>query len=268
MYDHSQKIGNKGDLIKHFALTVAVREMAAARRSFSYLDVHSGRGAYRLPEGGEWEKGLGVFAERCNNQGFPVADLRYFNDLHGIGGISQSRQYCGSSSIVRNVLEDLGVNKRKLVLCDTNPEVCRDLEAEFSNSASVQICCVNGYEKAQEVTGLDLVFIDPPDIREHYMPFMRLLRHCRTEGQPFISWNPLHGNVQANTMSRNCAAVTHFAEEASIPSIAVRWAKGWSRQMCGCQMLFSVPVGQRVADACEALITFMDWQRIQSQGES
>lgn len=261
MYDHSKKIGNKGDLIKHFALTTAVRQMATGQESFSYLDVHSGRSSYDLPPSGEWKTGIGKLAEHCQSEQL-TEELQYYCDVQSIIAISHTRRYSGSSQIIFNVLQDLEVKKIKLILCDTNPEVCNDLENEYQGSSSVEICCTDGYQKAQDTDAVDLVFIDPPDIKQHYQPFIKLLRHCISNGKHFISWNPLHGNVPQKTMSRNCQSIVELAEKEQIPSVTTRWTSGWCGQMCGCQILFFIPQGNRVADACDALISLMGWYKI------
>lgn len=263
MYDHSNKIGNKGDLIKHFALTVATKEMATGKDSFCYLDVHSGRSTYDLPASGEWKTGIGKFAEHCLNQHSLSADLRYFCEVQSVVDVSQTRKYAGSSRIILNVLRDVGVKRASPILCDTNRDVCKDLGTQFRDTPAVEIYCGDGYQKAHDMEDVDLVFIDPPDIQDHYQPFLKLIRHCISKGKPFVSWNPLHGNVPQQTMSRNCLSVAELAEKERISSITVRWTKGWSGQMCGCQMLFSIPPGGKVADTCDALISLMDWKRIQ-----
>jgi 23S rRNA A2030 N6-methylase RlmJ len=97
MYDHSNKIGNKGDLIKHFALTIAIKKMATGRESFSYLDVHSGRSQYDLPASGEWKAGIGKFSEFCLNGHSLTKDLRYFCEVQSVADVPRTRQYSGSS---------------------------------------------------------------------------------------------------------------------------------------------------------------------------
>ena len=264
-YDHSNKIGNKGDLIKHLALTIAVREMAKSRHSFTYLDIHSGRSEYDLPSTGEWRTGIGEFSEYCQNHKSLTPDLRYFCDVQSLDDIRQTKKYYGSSKIILNVLHNLDIEQIKPILCDTNPSVCKDLQFQFQYVPSAEICCTDGYAKGYEVDSVDLVFIDPPDIREHYAPLLKLARHYLPQGNQFISWNPLHGNAPQQTMSRNCLSVYELAKREKIPSITARWTNGWSGQMCGCQMLFSIPNGHKVVNACKALIKLMGWKTIEEE---
>ena len=267
MYDHSSKIGNRGDLIKHFALTIAAREMAEGADSFTYLDVHSGRSQYDLPPTGDWKRGIGQFAQYCRDERLLSEELKCFCKVQSVADVPETRRYAGSSRIIWNVLEDMGVSRAQATLCDTNPDVCNDLKNSFRGTSSVAVCCTDGYRKAQEVDAVDLVFIDPPDIQEHYTPFLGLIRHCLSRGKPFISWNPLHGNVPKQTMSRNCLSVHELARKERIPSVTARWTKGWSGQMCGCQMLFSIPQGNKVTESCMALVDLMGWKHIQEEPE-
>lgn len=150
--------------------------------------------------------------------------------------------------------------RKRLLLCDTNLQVCRALEGQWHNTPLVEVLCGDGYLKARELSGLDLVFIDPPDIQGHFERFMGLLRHCLREGKPFVSWNPLHGDDTGSSLSRNCRAVADLARQQGIPSVTARWTSGWPVTMCGCQMLFSMGGGQRVAQACDPLIKLMGWK--------
>ena len=263
-YDHSKKIGNKGCLIKHFALTTAVKLVAENMQSFpsfSYLDVHSGRGEYDLPgSGGEWKHGIGKFA-RCRDTLKKDKDLKYFYDVHSLADLEKEKKYWGSSGIVLNVLNDLGIRDRKFILCDTEPSVCDDLRKQFQDVA-VEVLCTDGYEKAHITDDMDLIFIDPPNISpgDHLKPFCGLIKHCIHEKKQFISWNLLNGDTANKTMSSECREISEFAKRKGIPSITIRWTKGWSGQICGCQMLFSVLQGNTVTNACNALIKLMDWE--------
>lgn len=240
--------------------------LATGKNVFSFLDVHSGRSIYDLPDSGAWKKGVGEFAVYCRNKHSLTNELQYFCDIHSIGNVAHTRKYFGSSRIIMNVLKDLEINRISAILCDTDPSVCSDLEKQYQDTPMVEICRTDGYKKAKDTDSVNLVFIDPPDIKCHYEPLITLVRHCIAVGQPFVSWNPLHGNVKQKKMSRNCLSISQLAEEEKIPSITVRWTNGWSGQMCGCQMLFSIPYlyGNKVVKACGALTSLMNWKKIDS----
>jgi len=60
-YDHSRKIGNEGDVIKHPVLAKVVESLAESveKKPFVYAESHTGRPFYVLQKGGEWERGVG-----------------------------------------------------------------------------------------------------------------------------------------------------------------------------------------------------------------
>ncbi|MCP3867816.1 MAG: 23S rRNA (adenine(2030)-N(6))-methyltransferase RlmJ [Gammaproteobacteria bacterium] len=263
-YDHTNKIGNQGDLIKHLTLTVAISRMAETKHAFTYLDVHSGRARYDLSDSGEWGQGIGKFAGHCAENAQLPEDLAYFYDVQSLNRVNRERKYWGSSRIVLNVLLDQGLTDIRMILCDTDSAVCRDLKEHYQDRLLVAIHCMDGYRKAYDTGGVDLVLIDPPDISAHYTEFTALMGHCLARGQSFISWNSLHGNSIQQGMSSKCLSISRWADESGISSFSVRWKKGWSRQMCGCQVLFSVPGAGRVADACGDLVKLMGWSTVES----
>ncbi len=258
-YDHLDHTGNRGDLIKHFALTMAVRELAEASGRFSYVDVHAGRGQYDLRGTDAWEAGVGAFEKRCRGRKYLSEDVRYFFQVQSIADVRRSARYWGSPRIVRNVLDDLAVPNIEMALCDSNAVVCEHLRTQFRDMAAATIWCGDGYSMARAVDAPDLVFIDPPDLRDHHQLLLELMRHCVAEAKPFVSWNPLYGDAPGQDMSTECLAVRCFALQRGIPSVTVRWADRWTAAMCGCQMLFSLPPGKEVAGACQSLAAFMGW---------
>ena len=67
-YDHSAKIGNQGDVVKHIALFAALRHLLKGRSAdgeFVCADIHAGRPDYVLPEKGEWQYGIGPFLRQA-----------------------------------------------------------------------------------------------------------------------------------------------------------------------------------------------------------
>jgi len=76
-YDHSTKIGNQGDVVKHAVLySSIVSKLQDAREdsTFRYAESHCGRAAYILPNGGAWDDGIGVLS-RKSNESLAVAPM-------------------------------------------------------------------------------------------------------------------------------------------------------------------------------------------------
>ncbi len=64
-YDHANKVGNQGDLIKHAVLYTVVKNMLDTwpeGECFRYADTHTGHPCYVLPSGGAWMQGIGAFS--------------------------------------------------------------------------------------------------------------------------------------------------------------------------------------------------------------
>ena len=58
-YDHAKKVGNKGDVWKHFILLTVLRQLIEERENrsdrFRYFESHAGQGVYHLKQQGEWK---------------------------------------------------------------------------------------------------------------------------------------------------------------------------------------------------------------------
>ena len=122
-YTHASKIGNQGDLVKHFVLASIIRGQRMLPDTYTYLDVHAGRSDYALHDNGEWEKGIGDFSRRCESGRSLDDALQYYLKLHHVDTINKERKYYGSSKIVRNTLIDCSVKEIEMYLCDTSDEV-------------------------------------------------------------------------------------------------------------------------------------------------
>lgn len=258
-YCHADKAGNRGDLIKHLALSSAISKIVPGKSSFSYMEVHCGQADHTLKEDGEWHSGIGRFIKLSATNPHTHRDIDYFRHLLGIETVDSQKVYHGSSRIVYRLLHDLRVANISMHLCDTDADVCASLTTAFGTDRGIHIYCEDGYSKAKQLHDLDLVFIDPPDMGQQFPAYIDLIQHCLAHRQPFISWNSLHGNAEKNGMSERCHRVSELARDARIPHIAVRWSSGWTESMCGCQMLFSHPGGNSVSEACRALASLMQW---------
>lgn len=259
-YNHKDKVGNQGDLIKHFALCCALHHYPLDRDQFSYLDVHAGRADYMLRNNGAWTRGIGAFAQLYASSASTDQELDYFYRLLSLDKTAVDTRYPGSSAIVHRVLQDRPVTDINLHLCDTDPGVCASLQQSYQTIDHVQVYCEDGYCKARQLTGINLVFIDPPNMDDHFHDYLALIRYCLQQGQPFIAWNSLHGNTAGNHMSARCGAISELARNSGTAQIAVRWQTAWQNRMCGCQMLFSLQQGDKLISSCQSLARLMQWE--------
>ena len=117
-YDHRNKVGNQGDLIKHFALYSAASDMANTmaflgkrRKVFSYVETHTGRSHYQIDmsaPSSDWLTGAGYYLDNYQRflEQIDPKDELLLDRLNGFGELLESRQvgdeikYLGSSAPV------------------------------------------------------------------------------------------------------------------------------------------------------------------------
>ena len=194
-YDHSNKVGNQGDLIKHFVLATVIKNIKPKHSAFNYFEVHTGYAEYSLEDTGAWQQGIGKFISTYCNTSRSNDEFNYFIDHLNLENINSDKRYLGSSKIVEKCMRDNDTNEFKFFLCDTNPEVCKQLEASYAGYNNVHITCADGYNQAKQFQHADLVFIDPPDIDKQYKAYIDLIQYLYAQNTWLVSWNSLHGNT-------------------------------------------------------------------------
>ena len=117
IYDHSNKAGNEGDVIKHAFLLDIVDRLLAERKDssgrFWYVDTHTARPYHRLSSSGRWAYGVGRMRKRADLP--PIfanylASSFYEDDLITKKKTAfahlGTRLYLGSSAIVYQRIKD------------------------------------------------------------------------------------------------------------------------------------------------------------------
>lgn len=268
-YDHRNKVGNQGDLIKHFALhLVASTVRSGSDTPFIYVETHAGRPSYQLDPANlsnGWKQGVGDFLNRYYEMKEAGRNQDLLNDVGNFaayverGKSDEQINYLGSSALVRNVLRQRPMPVQS-VLYDLDPDVCHALN---SDDDSITVHCSSGYESVEGLSDIDLLFIDPPDLypgdEGHAGRHKKLLYYCADKGIQFVSWNPLYSNKRLSGPSLECRVVKECARQKRYSIITVRWSD-WSEKMCGCQMLFNLPKGSSYVDSCLKLATLMGWK--------
>ena len=169
-------------------------------------------------------------------------------------------KYLGSSALLNNRLIETGLEHHS-TLFELDHDVCRELKLNSSKSTTIH--CSSGYEGARNIKDIDLLFIDPPDlkpgIKGHFQRYKNLLFHCYREHIPYVSWNPLYADQSLAGPSLECRIVNETARIHGLGLITVRWSD-WSEKMCGCQMLFNVVGGSLYVEQCNKLALMMGWK--------
>lgn len=264
-YDHRNKVGNQGDLIKHFALFQIASSINRREGSpFIYVEAHAGRPRYQLSRRNlskGWKQGVGSLVDRLHEMTNTddVSEINKFVAFIEQGYSDEQIDYLGSSTLVSEVLKERLIPV-KSILFDLNPDVCNALNED--GDKSITVYCKSSYDGVRELSKIDLLFIDPPDLypsdEGHANRYKSLLYHCADNHIPFVSWNPLYSNKRLNGPSLECSMVNEYALQKGYSIITVRWSD-WGEKMCGCQMLFNLPNGESYAESCLNLATLMGW---------
>jgi hypothetical protein len=215
-YDHSKKIGNQGDVVKHHALTCIADEIIRKnKKKFVYVESHTGRHRYTLTRNGEWRQGIGLLLPRCAREG---------------------STYSGSSEIVFSLVGDR--REFEFILHETDPKVCRDLMLYYDDFKRVKVRREDGYAGVLNQTKASLVLVDPPDLKQPEL-LIEVIRKLRERNIPFICWTPRIGNSGGPTKIPTEGAVyVKFREDVkkmtNVEPILVRWYDKWRSKTCGC----------------------------------
>jgi 23S rRNA A2030 N6-methylase RlmJ len=184
MYDHRDKSGNPGDVVKHVALTACVDVLSrrTAGRAFRYADAFAG-----FPEadagGPGWADGVGrLRPAACRAAGGHVA-LWYDR-------CAAARRYPGSTVIVTELLESRGIEWH-LSAWDTSAEVVDALRRRFVGTNAV-IHQRPARAGEADLTAADLVLVDPPGIDRPGWPGGAELRELLAGGAgAVLCWLPV-----------------------------------------------------------------------------
>ena len=150
-YTHTEKAGKKGDVVKHLLLIESLDFVTSVffpnEQPFWYFDVHSARGMYQLPSGGDWKHGIGKLADHLGDaktrQLVSEPDdnslLGKYARLVYLDKPDVGKQYLGSSAIACSWIYEKYRQKPWMTLCDIDGEVCGDLQNYFSDASPVLV---------------------------------------------------------------------------------------------------------------------------------
>ncbi len=223
-YDHRERIGNEGDVVKHAVLCRFVKKVTEIIKPNSeqpaiYAESHSGRALYMgLPADGRWRFGIGALSaeivkldptKEAASESKPDSNLRPYLEACFKSKIQAGSDYHGSSGIVFNMLRKSGTPFR-FHLWDNNITVCHSLMGFCEGWSQVSICWGNGYEGVCMVEKPSLVLVDPVSIKEpeERDRIISTLQHLANSNTPFICWTalvkgeePESGDFKARTES-------------------------------------------------------------------
>ncbi len=234
-YDHSAKIGNRGDVVKHAVLAAMVdRLLQDDDKPFTYVETHSGRAEYILPKGGEWRQGIRRFQKRVRDA-VPGALTPYVD--HALASkITVARRYPGSSGLVFRMMQTRGVAFRFL-LYETDPLAASDLVRFYHPWPELTVIRSDGLQGILGIDDASLVLIDPPDLRERER-IKVAMQHLSSQEIPFFCWIPWIHETSSRTEDEAVAFCETLGQYGPIP---VSWKSHAESGFIGCYTLLSPP---------------------------
>lgn len=275
-YDHSKKIGNEGDLVKHAVLHECVNHLLNVQPKnssavFKYVEAHCGRAVYVLPEHGDWQRGIGDFSKLgwksmgANDKKARSSLIPYFNE-HLSANICSGQQYYGSSGIVFRILRrrrnDTVIRNEQdsysLKLYDLDIHVCDDLSRYYGPVTDrVKINMRDGFTAVRKLK-LDeasLVLIDPPDRK--FEPVVTAVQHLEAIGVPYICWTTRFSQQGVASEHDDSANFVHKLPNSS--HVPVRWMKptGSNQSPFGCRLTVSDSLTEIARTIVDQLVAIM-----------
>ena len=276
-YDHTAKIGNQGDVVKHIALFAALRHLLEGWSSaieFVYADIHAGRPEYVLPETGEWRHGIGTLSDnqevvedrqrrqKCDSLlGATGAFDAMFLGQSVMPGIA----FPGSSGIAFRLLGGSKVPWR-MKLWEKDRQAANDIEAYFrSRQDRVKVVCGDGYEIVNDSTPFSLVLIDPPALEADAV--LDTMAKLNSRGVPFLCWTPRTSRpIKPTTPDGDGSAAeagtsTDYNLEAVKcgSCLRVQWSP-WGCRTPGCCITVSEGLACVVSVAVTQVAELMGWR--------
>lgn len=191
-YNHSKKAGNRGDVWKHFILTVLAENIVLDSDSIHYVDCQAGAPIHNLLEGGEWQRGINPLIDKGTNDNAYVGVVKRY----------WPKRYPSGWLVVANIFAKR-FKRVKISLFDTSMEVARHYcdenlrnltkQGYVPENVGVKFCKDDGFTGAINKSNIDLIFLDPPFHPNAQRDWNSLEKTCielKDRGQSFAAWYP------------------------------------------------------------------------------
>lgn len=272
-YDHNQKAGNQGDVVKHVALIAALDPLLAnwdRSKEFQYADTFAGYAFSTLIHGNDWKDGVGKLLAKNDEERLaltlsqleanPHTKIWYEWYLKGrpqlLGGV-----YPGSSLVAH----DLCVQHRTslhMSLWDIAPSAIAHLLTVYKGGEH-EIYPRPVVFNEPAITNSDFVFIDPPYAsmkRKLNTPLWSdLLRFPQPCHSNFMIWMPVGFHVADKQRVEHTAEQRKSALDSGLSATVVRWREGI--HTVGCQLFYRLS-GESKASlraAVDQIVLAMNW---------
>jgi 23S rRNA A2030 N6-methylase RlmJ len=274
-YDHNEKAGNQGDVIKHIALLAAVDTILQShdkKKPFLYCDTFAGYACSQLIKNNGWKDGIGkLFNTTNSHQQMIIRDdlsennhVKQFRDLYLSGRPSYvGRMYPGSSLIVHDLCVRHGIVP-KFSLWDISPAAIASLMMTYSGMGHA-INPRPAKPNAKSIERASFVFVDPPKAPMTGIKGSRwndMIQFLKPQHQNFMFWLPIDFKKSKGEMIENTKEQREEALNKNLDVLQVRWKKdGNTIKTVGCQLFyrFEEPAKANIEAAVRNICTVLDW---------
>jgi len=269
-YDHHEKAGNQGDVVKHVALIAALDTILKSFEGdeFRYADTFAGYAYSPLILKNEWENGIEeVFDQGARLGQNPHTKLWYEWYLRGrphlLGGV-----YPGSSLIANDVCR-LHNKHPHLTLWDISPAVIANLMETYDGQGH-RLHPRSARATDRGVEGADFLFVDPPGAsmvrRAGFPHWSALTNFFENPEKAILIWLPVSfrrkkgKGGQPDEDIEDTKAQRDDALKRDFGVTVVRWGTGI--RTLGCQLFYRLPANATAAlkSAVEHVVGICDWK--------
>ena len=277
-YDHSDKIGNQGDLVKHYALYLCLKTLLEKHPDdtpFVYAESHAGRAEYVLPEGGGWRHGIGAFSEfvRTGTAGAARGGLGEFDEIFIGRKLKTGMKYLGSTGIAFRLLRGgnspLHQPGRPFImkLWEQSLPAVEDLTRYYhpwmpahasSNPPPIQLVEINpgdGFAGVRAAGTLSFVLIDPPSVNDAGK-VLKLIARLQGNNTPYLCWMPRTSYERKD--SRKSADFRSRVESSGGVCHGIQWPP-MTATCFGCWLAGSQSLDDAIKQACDEIRGLMSW---------
>ena len=265
MYDHNEKAGNQGDVVKHTALLAAADAMIKASSGdfdyFDYADTFAGYAFNPLQSTGEWRYGIRNLwrqpGHRCDN-----ANVTFWRDLWDCKPGLLGSVYPGSSLFIFKLCMSKTRTFRAR-LWDTSPAVIAQL-METYDKQQVTIHPRPAIPDDFKDHEPNLLLIDPPGLRtkskKQYPDLAELLCFFDMVDNTIL-WFPMTAQGKGSPVDETDSSLKAESECLShgLSVTSVRWSNGI--RTCGCRLAYRLPdaAASALRSTVDDVAALMEW---------
>jgi len=251
-YDHNEKAGNQGDVIKHVALLAAIDTIlsSGSYKSFRYCDTFAGYASSQMIQGNEWKDGIGRFYSGTNpTKGMVINEqlsgnlhVKLYRDLYLAGRTNYvGKTYPGSSLIVHALCIRHGVCPR-FSLWDISPAAVSSLMTTYKGLSHAIFTRPAAHDDSK-IKNADFVFIDPPkapfERKSNGLFWADMIKFLMPQHKNFMFWLPIDFRKKDDIMIENTKSQRDDAISKGLDVVQVRWEPNLNHiKTVGCQLFY------------------------------